>query len=257
MNLTLSKTLSSIPFCQLTASEILVQIGNAIEHGQQSILTVLDAAMVINIKSNSASWDAVCASEFIVADGYYVALALRFLGYGFINQITGFQTALDVMQLAKEKSYKIFFLGAEEAVVRNVVSYAEKNYGSIVAGFHNGYFDAEQSEAIVDELNNSGANIVFVGISSPKREMFLHQYRKQLAAPFLMGVGGVFDILGGKTQRAPELLIKCRLEWLYRFLLEPRRMWKRVFYAYPYFVWCVLIERFSIIFNKSDSADRS
>ncbi|MFZ2172302.1 MAG: WecB/TagA/CpsF family glycosyltransferase, partial [Methylococcaceae bacterium] len=106
-------------------------------------------------------------------------------------------------------------------------------------------FDASDAETIVDQINRSGADIVFVGISSPIRELFLHQYRNQLKASFLMGVGGVFDILGGKTQRAPALIRKFRLEWLYRFSLEPKRMWRRVFYAYPYFVCCVLVERFS------------
>lgn len=252
MNPINARKILSIPFCKLTAAEVLAAIGKAIERDEQLLLTVLDVAMVVNMKNNLQSYEAICASDVIVADGYYVALALRFLGHGSIEQITGFDTALNVLQLAKVQGYKVFFFGAEESVVRNVVTFAEKSYGSsIIAGFRNGYFDACNTEAIIEEINCSGADILFVGISSPIRELLLHQYRNHLKASFLMGVGGVFDILGGKTQRAPELIIQLKLEWLYRFLLEPKRMWRRVFYAYPYFVSCVLIERFSKFLQKN------
>lgn len=241
----------SIPFSRLTSSGVIAEITHAIEHRHQLLLTVLDAAMVINLKSNLQSREAICASDLIVADGYYVALALRILGHGPIEQITGFDTTLKVMELAKERKYKIFFFGAEEIVIQNVVGLVERRYGSaIIAGSRNGYFNMADVPSIVEEINASGADILFVGISSPIRERFLHQYRQQLGASFLMGVGGVFDILGGKTQRAPELIIKCRLEWLYRFILEPRRMWNRVFYAYPYFASCVLGEWLANFFHK-------
>lgn len=242
----------SIPFSTLTSAEVVLRITDAIDHKEQLLLTVLDAAMVVNMKSNLQSREAICASELIVADGYYVALALRILGRGPIEQITGFDTSLNVMELAKNRGYKVFFFGAEEPVIRSLVSSVEKRYGSsIIAGFRNGYFDAADVPTIVEEINASSADIVFVGISSPIRELFLHRYRNQLEASFLMGVGGVFDILGGKTQRAPEMVIKFRMEWLYRFLLEPKRMWRRVFRAYPYFAYCVLTEWAANCFLKA------
>lgn len=240
------RTIRSIPFSRLSASEVMVHIDNAIVGGEQLLLTVLDAAMVINMKSSESTYTAICASDLLVADGYYVALSLRFLGYGSVEQITGYDTTLNVMNLAKKNHYKIFFFGAEETVVRKVVDFAESVYGSsIIAGFRNGYFKASDAEAIVKEINTSGADILFVGISSPIRELFLNQYRNSLSVPFLMGVGGVFDILGGKTRTAPEWVRNLRLEWFYRFAQEPQRMWRRVLYSYPYFVCCVLIERFS------------
>lgn len=255
--MTENKSILSIPFCRFTSSELLSKIDHAIEADQQLLLTVLDAAMVVNMKSNPPSWEAICASELIVADGYYVALALRFLRHGLTEQITGFDTALNLMKLAERRGYKVFFFGAEEAVVRQVVSSVASLYGScIIAGYRNGYFAPAEVHTIVEEINRSGAEIVFVGISSPIREIFLHQNRKQLNASFLMGVGGVFDILGGKTQRAPRLIINLRLEFLYRFLLEPKRMWKRLFYAYPYFVCCVLVERARQLFSRARKAKR-
>jgi len=233
----------SIPFSSLSSSEVIAKVAQAIDGDRQLLLTVLDAAMVVNMKSNPQSCDAICASDIIVADGFYVALALRFLGRGPIEQITGFDTMLNVLSLAKEKGHSVYFFGAEEVVAQNLVEVVKERYGaSIVAGYRNGYFRATETQAIVNDINASGAAILFIGISSPIRELFLHQYRNELKASFLMGVGGVFDILGGKTQRAPGLMIKLRLEFLYRFLLEPKRMWKRVFYAYPYFIACVLGE---------------
>lgn len=250
--------ISSIPFSKLTSSGVLAKIGHAIDNDKQLLLTFLDANMIVNMKANSNSYEAICASDAIVADGYYVALALRFLGYRTMEQITGFDTALNVMKMAKERGYKIFFFGAEESVVCNLVDFATKTFGSsIIAGFRNGYFDTAEAQSIVEQINASGADILLVGISSPIRELFMHRFRKDLKVSFLMGVGGVFDILGGKTRRAPGLIIKFRLEWLYRFVLEPRRMWKRVFYACPYFAYCVSVEGVGRLVGNSRKKDQS
>lgn len=241
-------TIISIPFSRLDASALMLEIDQKIQQKRQTLLTVLDAAMVINMKSSESTYNAVCESDVLVADGYYVALALKFLNYGPIEQITGYNTTLNILKLAKQKGYKVFFFGAEESVVRKVVDYAGTVYGdSIVAGYRNGYFQPSEAESIVESINHSGANILLVGISSPIRELFFSQYRDRLHVSLLMGVGGVFDVLGGKTRNAPEWIRSLRLEWFYRFIQEPRRMWKRVFYSYPYFVFCVLVERLAQI----------
>jgi N-acetylglucosaminyldiphosphoundecaprenol N-acetyl-beta-D-mannosaminyltransferase len=130
--------------------------------------------------------------------------------------------------MAARKKYKIFFLGAKEEVVSKVTAIYKEQYGpEIIAGYRNGYFSPEEEAAVASEISDSGAHILFVAISSPKKEIFLNKYKELIRAPFIMGVGGSFDVVSGKTKRAPAWMQRNGLEWLYRIYQEPRRMWKR------------------------------
>jgi N-acetylglucosaminyldiphosphoundecaprenol N-acetyl-beta-D-mannosaminyltransferase len=94
-----------------------------------------------------------------------------------------------------------------------------------IAGRHHGYFDDDA--AVADDIRNSGARLLFVAISSPRKEFFLSQNLERMGPLFAMGVGGSFDLLAGKTRRAPHWMQDAGLEWLFRLIQEPRRMWKR------------------------------
>jgi len=229
-----------IPFSNVSRLEAMFKIEASIASNKKLLVTVLDAAMVMNMRNNRASDIAIRDSEMILADGYYVVLASRILGEALPEQITGFDLAMDIMKMASDKGFRIFFLGAEEDIIQRVKGRVVNLFGEqAVAGVRNGYFKSDEEERVVNEINASGADILLVGISSPIRELFLSRYKDKLDVNVLMGVGGVFDILGGKTQRAPLLVQRMRIEWLYRFLLEPKRMWRRVFVLYPSFSWMV------------------
>ena len=110
------------------------------------------------------------------------------------------------------------------------------------AGFKNGYFDKSEEAQIADDIQKSGADMLFVGFSSPMKETFLNQWMPVMQVPFCMGVGGSFDIVAGKTQRAPLWMQEVGLEWFFRILQEPKRMWKRYAKTNPIFIWMVLRE---------------
>jgi N-acetylglucosaminyldiphosphoundecaprenol N-acetyl-beta-D-mannosaminyltransferase len=96
-----------------------------------------------------------------------------------------------------------------------------------IAGARDGYFTQDQESALLEEINASGADCLFIGMPTPRKERWLAAYRECLCVPYAMGVGGSFDILAGRVQRAPALLQKTGFEWFYRVLQEPRRMWWR------------------------------
>ena len=108
-----------------------------------------------------------------------------------------------------------------------------------IAGTRSGYFSDEQSLEVATEIRESEATMLFVGISSPKKEIFLARHGNQLGVAVCHGVGGSFDVVAGKTQRAPELWQRLGLEWLYRLLQEPRRMWKRYLVTNTVFIGLV------------------
>jgi N-acetylglucosaminyldiphosphoundecaprenol N-acetyl-beta-D-mannosaminyltransferase len=111
-----------------------------------------------------------------------------------------------------------------------------------VAGYRNGYYTEDQEPDIAEMIRDSEADILFVGFSSPMKERFLNRWMPMMQVPFCMGVGGSFDIIAGRTKRAPVWMQKSGLEWCYRIYQEPRRMWKRYAKTNPVFVWMVVKE---------------
>ena len=130
--------------------------------------------------------------------------------------------------MAAEKGYKLYLFGAKQEVVEKVQQIFLQQYPSLqIAGTRNGYFTPEQEPQIVADMAASGADIMFVAFSSPKKEYWIRKYLDQLNIPFVMGVGGSFDVVAGVTKRAPAIWQKLGMEWFYRFIQEPRRLWKR------------------------------
>ncbi len=228
---------------RLTLSEALEQIKQNIINNQKKYISLLDAAMVVNMQKQPMR-DIVNSADIILAVGYYVVLASRILGHPLPGQVCGADLTYGSLKLAQQNQFKIFFLGAHKEILEKVVENVSKEYGSeIVAGSHDGYYTEADEDRIVQEINDSKANILLLGISSPKREIFIGKYKNKLNAQVIINVGGMFDIIGGKTTRAPQWVINLKMEWLYRFILEPTRLWKKVFIMYPIFIYLVLKER--------------
>jgi N-acetylglucosaminyldiphosphoundecaprenol N-acetyl-beta-D-mannosaminyltransferase len=199
-------------------------------------------------KLSKASKDAelrriINGCALINADGMPVVWASRMLGKPLKERVAGIDLFECLVKRAAEKGWRVFFLGAEEEVVQDVRRmYQEKFPALQVAGVRNGYWRAEEEAAVVRQIAESRADLLFVAISSPKKERFLGQYQGDMKVPFAMGVGGSFDIAVGKVRRAPPWMRRFGLEWFYRFLQEPRRMFKRYFIDDAYFLWLLLKE---------------
>ena len=204
----------------------------AIKSGKQIHHSVVNAAKLVLMQKNKELFEAVVNSDIINADGQAVVWASRLFGNPLPERVTGIDLMEKLVELAHKRGYKIFFFGAEEEVVKKVVDIYSKKYSSeIIAGYRNGYYSEKEEPLIARQIASSGANILFVAISSPKKEKFLYKYKKNILknVNIIMGVGGSFDVVAGRVKRAPKWVQKCGLEWFWRFLQEPRRMWKRAF----------------------------
>ncbi|MEW6514367.1 MAG: WecB/TagA/CpsF family glycosyltransferase [Pseudomonadota bacterium] len=176
-------------------------------------------------------------------DGMPVVWASRLLGNGLKERVTGVDLFEALMKRSAEKSWRIFLLGAREEVVLGVKQLYETKYpGLVVAGYRNGYWKPDEEAAVVEQIKTAKPDLLFVAISSPKKEQFLGRYQAEMKIPFAMGVGGTFDVAVGKVRRAPLWMQKMGLEWFYRFLQEPRRMFKRYFVDDMTFFWLLLKE---------------
>ena len=176
-------------------------------------------------------------------DGMPVVWAARLLGKPLKERVTGIDLFEALMQRAAIAGWRVFLLGATEDVVAAVKrAYEAKYRGLIIAGYRNGFWSVEEEIGVVEQISAARADLLFVAISSPKKEQFLGRYQQRMKVPFAMGVGGTFDIAVGKTKRAPVWMQKSGLEWFYRFLQEPRRMFRRYFIDDLAFVWLFLKE---------------
>jgi len=229
----------------LSMSETLKYIEEHIDKHQPIHHVVVNAGKIVAMQSDDKLKNDVNSADLINADGQAVVWAAKILGKTLKERVAGIDLMENLVKLAAEKKYKIFFFGAQEDIVKKVVDKYTTTYGQeIIAGYRNGYFKKEDEENIARQIVQSGADILFVAISSPTKENFLNDYKYILnQVPFIMGVGGSFDVVADKVKRAPVWMQKAGLEWFYRFLQEPRRMWKRYLIGNSKFIWLVLKEK--------------
>ena len=235
-----------IPIAALTIQETLVKIEKCIEVNQQIHHSVVNAGKVVLMQDDKNLKESVLEADLINADGQAIVWAASFLGKPLPMRVAGIDLMDSLVKKSFEKGYKCFFFGAKENVVSKVVGKYSKLYSnSIIAGYRNGFFNSNEEKDIVEEIIHSKANILFVAMSSPKKEIFLNKFKLQLKdVNFIMGVGGSFDVISGDIKRAPVFMQKIGLEWFYRFLQEPRRMWKRYLIGNIRFIFLVMKNKF-------------
>jgi N-acetylglucosaminyldiphosphoundecaprenol N-acetyl-beta-D-mannosaminyltransferase len=235
----------NIPIDTITMQETLERVEKAIVLNKQIHHTVVNAGKVVLMQTDKELEKSVIEADIINADGKAIVWAANLLGHKLPERVSGIDLMEELVKRSFEKGYKCFFLGATQDVVNRLVEiYKEQYSDDIIAGYRNGYFEKNEEEQIAKEISDSGANMLFVAITSPKKEIFLNTYKNQLTnVNFVMGVGGSFDVIAGKVKRAPLWMQNSGLEWFYRVVQEPKRMWKRYLVGNTKFI-CLIIKEY-------------
>ncbi|MCV6590363.1 MAG: WecB/TagA/CpsF family glycosyltransferase [Marinobacterium sp.] len=204
---------------------------------------VVNVAKIVNMRRDSELDSSVRACDIINIDGMGVVIGARFLGYKVDERVAGVDLFENLIARSEKEEFPVFLLGAKNEVVTEVAKCLQERHPDLkLAGFHHGYF-WDDEEAVVKKIKDSGARLLFVAITSPRKENFINRWKDQLGVDFVMGVGGTFDVVAGKVQRAPVWMQKWGLEWLYRVIQEPGRMWKRYLDTNSRFFWLLLKAR--------------
>jgi N-acetylglucosaminyldiphosphoundecaprenol N-acetyl-beta-D-mannosaminyltransferase len=183
------------------------------------------------------------SATMCVADGVGVVMASKFLKTPLPERVSGFDLVCNLLDKIKESGTKIFLLGAKPGVAERAKANIEKSYPDIVvSGFNNGYFGKNDEKLILQKINNSEAQLLLTCLGSPKQERWIYKNRNNLNVNLAIGLGGVLDVFAGNVKRAPNLMIKLNLEWLYRAVSDPKRL-KRIV-AIPKFMYNVGKEKF-------------
>lgn len=234
-----------IPVDSHTMEETIARIDQGIQAGEHINHVVINAGKVVSMMKDKDLYNSVLACDIINADGQSIVWAARFLGQKLPERVAGADLMQELISLSHSRNYKCFFLGAKESVVRKVVEKYSSIYGpEIIAGYRNGYFSENEEPEVAMQIAESGAQILFVAMSSPKKEKFLYKYNDTLKdVNFTMGVGGTFDIIAGITKRAPKWMQDMGMEWFARLTQEPGRMWKRYLVGNTMFILLVVREK--------------
>jgi N-acetylglucosaminyldiphosphoundecaprenol N-acetyl-beta-D-mannosaminyltransferase len=178
------------------------------------------------------------AAHLTVADGMSVVWALRASGQPAPERVAGVDLMACLLAATAKHRLRVYFLGARRKVVTALVETSRVRYPGIeIAGFRDGYFGPDDHPDIVEEIRASQAHILFVGMPSPFKEVWCERHRERLDVPVIIGVGGSFDVLAGFIRRAPGWVQAAGLEWCWRLLMEPRKLWKRYLTTNIEFIW--------------------
>jgi len=234
----------------LSKVDFLSIIESNMENGYQIVQSGINAASIVEIVNNEQFRMAIRNSNLVNVDGMSVVWALRFLGYRIPERVPCPDLAESILTLANSRHYSVFLLGAKEPCLLSCRKNLEARYPNLrIVGLHNGYFKDEDELKIVNMINKEKPDILLLGMPSPKKELFINKTKNLIYVKYCLGVGGFFDILSGSKKRAPVWMQRIGMEWFYRFIQEPRRMWKRYLIGNTLFIWLVIKEKFKL--NKA------
>jgi N-acetylglucosaminyldiphosphoundecaprenol N-acetyl-beta-D-mannosaminyltransferase len=189
---------------------------------------VLNAAKVVQAREDDELRHAIEGCELVGADGMSIVWAARLLGMSVPERVAGIDLMTELMRYAADRGRSVFLLGAHEETVPEVARRLRERHPTLhIAGVRNGYWSADEEGAVVSAVADANADLLFIAMPSPKKEIFVARHRTRLNVRFVMGVGGSFDVIAGKTRRAPSWMQRAGLEWLFRLGQEPTRMLRR------------------------------
>lgn len=194
--------------------------------------------------------EALHAADWVVPDGAGVVLASRFLGRPVHERITGSDIFYGLHErLNRQGGGSIFFLGSTEEILaeirlRMAIDYPNLRVAGTFSPPYKAEFSPEELNEMIDAINAAKPDVLWVGMTAPKQEKWIHQNRHRLQVKFIGAIGAVFDFYTGRVKRSHPIYQKLGLEWLPRLLQEPRRLWRRMFVSAPLFVAEVIKWRF-------------
>lgn len=236
------KSFAGINLSPITLEESLRKVESFIDTGNYHYQISLNAAKVVEAQKDKKLLTIINNADILNADGVPIKIITQFLCKGHTSRLGG----LDYMDglAARHPSYNYYFLGSTDNAVKKTVEYYQDKYHLNVVGWRNGYFDCEEEDAIINEINSKGTDVLYVALGTPAKEYFIYNHRNKLKCKLAVGVGGAFNIRAGIQKRAPKLIQHLGLEWFYRTIQEPKRMWHRYLVGNSRFIWLVVLELF-------------
>jgi N-acetylglucosaminyldiphosphoundecaprenol N-acetyl-beta-D-mannosaminyltransferase len=233
-------SVADVPVHVVDMQSALARIDEFIHERTPHYNIAINAAKVVEYQDDATMRAAIQNAHLLSADGQAVVWAARLLGRPLPERVAGADLMEMLLGHAAQRGYTVFLFGARDEIVKSCVDKACRVHPNLrVAGYRNGYFKREDETEIVEHIKRSKPDILFLGFGTPAKEYFMHRHYRELDVPFVMGVGGTFDVFAGYVKRAPRWIQNSGFEWMFRLVQEPKRMWKRYLVGNSRFMWLV------------------
>jgi N-acetylglucosaminyldiphosphoundecaprenol N-acetyl-beta-D-mannosaminyltransferase len=228
-----------VPVACIGMKKALARVEQFVRERSPHLIVTSDSAGIVRAHDDPEFQQILRTADMVTADGRGVVWMARVLGLPMRERVSGVDMMDRICALAAQRGYSVYLLGGQPGVAEEAARAMQSRYpGLPVAGTHHGYFTPEEEPGVVKAIAEARPDILFVAFGAPRQEKWIRQHQAELAVPVAIGVGGSFDVLAGRTKRAPQWMQRAGLEWLYRALREPKRVPR--LWALPRLVWMTL-----------------
>lgn len=219
----------------VTMDEAVETVERYLKEKSPSLIATANAEMIMMANRDHELNEILNAADMVVPDGAGTVWAARHLGFSMPERVAGYDLVQRLLSRAPKSGIRIFFFGSAPGVAEKAKQTAERNYHGIrIVGVKDGYFSEAEEQQVVQEIKAVNPDLLLVALGVPRQEKWIWRYMKELNIPVAIGVGGTLDVMAGVVKRAPHWMQKAKLEWLYRGMLQPRRIGRLM--ALPRFV---------------------
>ena len=236
-------TILGVPVVPYTMDETVTKLTQDTLKNKRNFVVTANAEIIMMAQGDKEYKTLLAeTADLILPDGAGTVWAGNYLGYTIPERVAGYDLYLRLLEEAAKNNIPVYFFGGKPGIAEEAAEEGKHRWpGLNVAGCRNGYFSSEEETEIIKGINRSGAAMLFAALGAPKQEKWLAKYREELKPCLLMGIGGSFDVLAGKVQRAPKWMQDAKLEWLFRLIKQPSRFGRML--ALPKFVFAVRNEK--------------
>jgi len=236
-----------------TLDEVLEDLEDALLNKRKTIVFTPNTEIVMMAKKDEKLKKLINTANHVIPDGIGLIYGAKIKGITLKQRVTGYDTSIRLLEIANKYGLGLYLLGGKDGVSKDAFVNILKKYPNIrLSGYHHGYFNGAHTGdensleeiKIIEDINRSNPDILFVGFGFPKQEIWIDKNKEKLNTTILIGNGGVIDVLSGRVNRAPDIFIKLNLEWLYRLIKNPSRIKRQVYL--PLFLIQVILDKNSI-----------
>lgn len=222
-------TFLGCPVDRLTSAQLLAELTEDVRSKAPArVIQFMNANKVAMVRKDPEMGALLDRSDYVLADGQPMLPLAKLLGQDIPERIDGIGLMRKLLELADREKFSVYFLGAKQEIVETCArKVAEEFPGVRMAGFRNGYFKKDDIPEIAAAVREAAPDFLFLGMGSPVKEKLADEWREEFGARVIQGVGGSFDVMAGLVKRAPVWMQRMCIEWLYRVIQEPRRMFWR------------------------------
>jgi N-acetylglucosaminyldiphosphoundecaprenol N-acetyl-beta-D-mannosaminyltransferase len=214
-----------VPVDCLDSATTMAVVRRMLKGDHPQAVIAVNPEKVMRARNDSTLLDQMMRAGLLIPDGIGVVWLARWKSGREVSRVTGSDLMPRICALARDRGYRIFLYGGKEEVVERVATrLCERFPGVQIAGFQDGYLPETRMETLIERINDSKADIVFLALGSPKQERWMSRYLPRLRVKLCQGVGGTFDVIAGTVNRSPEFFQLVHLEWFYRLMTNPARV---------------------------------